>query len=286
LRWFWDLRGHAREGREHFARLLLQAGPEYRTRALVKALNAAGYLAVYQDDHAAARAYCEKAVALAGELDARHEHADALRMLALVASREGNLERASRLLNLALVAYQAVGDQPSICRATISLANISWMQGRREQAIAGFQDSLVLARAGGLRHEVAMAMQGLGHDAIVGGEQALAGDLLRESLAIFRELGDKPCGSATLELCACLAATDGRAATAAQWFAVAEATREVMGRGFALATFRSAYDQGVAATRVALGEDAFEAAWALGRSMTFDEALTQAVMQPPTEHDR
>jgi predicted ATPase len=280
LRWFWDLRGHAREGRRHLATLLDQAGPEYRSRTVVKALNAAGYLAVYQDDHAAARGYCEKAAALAGELDARPEGAYALRMLALVAWREGDLESAARLFNLALAAYRAVADQQSIARATISLANVSWMQGRREEAVAGYQEGLALARAGGLNHEIAMALQGLGHAALVEGERVIASDLLRESLGLLRELGDKPCGSATLELCACLAARDGRAANAAQWFGTAETTREVMGRGFSLATFRSAYDQGVAAARAALGEDAFEAAWAHGRTVTLDEALTQAMTRP------
>ena len=46
LRWFWDLRGHGREGRYYLERLLARVGPESRTRALAKALNAAGYLAV------------------------------------------------------------------------------------------------------------------------------------------------------------------------------------------------------------------------------------------------
>src|SRR5262249_59573366 len=133
--------------------------------------------------------------------------------------------------------YRAVGDQQSIARATISLANVSWMQGRREDAVAGYQESLVLARAGGLNHEIARARQGLGHAALVDGERVTASDLLRESLGLLRELGDKPCGSATLELCACLAASDGRATNAAQWFGTAETTREVMGRGFSLATF-------------------------------------------------
>jgi len=283
LRWFWDLRAHAREGREHLARLLAQAGPDSRTRTLVKALNAAGYLAVYQDHYAATRAYCEKACALAAELDARHELADALRMLALAAWREADLERAARLFKQAIATYRAVGDQQSIARSTISLANISWMQDRRDQAIAGYQESLVLARAGGLKHEVAMALQGLGHAALIEGDRGMAGDLLRESLVLLRELGDKPCGSATLELCACLAATDGRAARAAEWFGIAEITREVMGRGFALETFRSAYEEGVVAARVVLGQAAFEAAWMRGRSLRLDEALKQAMRTSPTE---
>jgi predicted ATPase len=283
LRWFWDLRGHAREGREHLARLLSQAGPDYRSATLIKALNAAGYLAVYQDDHAAARTYCEKAAGLARELDAAHEEAYALRMLALVAWREGDLEGAAQQFGQALAAYRAIGDQQSFARATISVANISWMQGLREQAIAGYQDSLVLARAGGLKHEMAMALQGLGHAALVNGDRVTAGNLLRESLDVFRELGDKPCGSATLELCACLAASGGRAGTATQWFAIAETAREAMGRGFSLATFRSAYDEGVAAARSALGDDAFQTAWALGKNLSLDEALVQAVSQAVPE---
>ncbi len=285
LRWFWDLRGHAREGRERLARLLSRAEPDYGTETRVKALNAAGYLAVYQDDHAAARSYCERAAALARELNAAGEEAYALRMLALVAWREGDLERAAERFGHALAAYRAIGDQQSFARATISVANISWMQGRREQAIAGYQDSLVLARAGGLKHEIAMALQGLGHAALVDGDRARASNLLRESLELLRELGDKPCGSATLELCACLAAVEGHAATAAQWFGAAETTREAMGRGFGLATFRSAYDEGVAAARAALGEAEFATAWTTGRNCTLDEAISQVVTQsaPPSQ---
>jgi hypothetical protein len=166
-------------------------------------------------------------------------------------------------------------DEPG--RPIPRVANISWMQGRREQAIAGYHDSLVLARAGGLKHEIAMALQGLGHAALVDGERPTAGSLLRESLQLFRELGDKPCGSATLELCACLAAWEGRATAAAQWFGSAEMTREAMGRGFSLETFRSAYDQGVATARSALGDENFTAAWTLGRSLRLDDALTQAL---------
>ena len=198
-------------------------------------------------------------------------------MLAQVAWREGELERAAALFGQALEAYRAVGDQQSIARATISLANVAWMQDRREQAVAGYQDSLVLARNAGLKHETAMALQALGHARLVEGDRAVAADLLRESLELLRELGDKPCGSATIELLACLATTEGRAATAAEWFGIAEKTREVMGRGFALATFRSAYDEGVAAARAALGPTEFDAAWSLGRSLTLDDALNEAL---------
>jgi tetratricopeptide (TPR) repeat protein len=286
LRWFWDLRGHAREGREYLERMLRQTGVDDRSEALVKALNAAGYLAVYQDDHAAARTYCEKSVELARALDLPHERAYALRMLALVAWREGKLQAAAEQFNHALAAFRAIGDQQSFARASISVANISWMQGLREQAIAGYQDSLVLARAVGLKHEIAMALQGLGHAALAEDDRARADNLLRESLELFRELGDKPCGSATLELCACLAAAEGRALLAAQWFGIAETTREAMGRGFSLATFRSVYDAGVATARAKLGEDRFEAAWRIGRGRSLEEALTEALSQPAPSPDR
>ena len=48
-------------------------------------------------------------------------------------------------------------------------------------------------------------------------------------------------------------------------------------RGFALATFRLAYDEGVAAARTALGPTEFDAAWTLGRSLTLDDALNEAL---------
>jgi hypothetical protein len=154
------------------------------------------------------------------------------------------------------------------------------MQGLHEQAIAGYQDSQVLARSAGLKHEIAMALQGLGHAALVENDRPRADSLLRESLDLFRELGDKPCGSATLELCACLAAREGRALVAAQWFGIAETTREAMGRGFSLATFRAAYDRGVAEATAMLGQHAFAAAWGVGRGRGLEEALSEALTSP------
>jgi predicted ATPase/transcriptional regulator with XRE-family HTH domain len=290
LRWFWDLRGHMREGREQLARFLAQASPQHRTYARVKALNAAGYLATYQADDAAARACCEQAAVLAGELGAVHERAYALKTLAVVAWHAGDLERAADLCDEALAGYASLGDQQPTTRMMIErasvhrlLADVSWMQGRREQAIAGYQQSLALARAGELGHEVALAVQGLGHAALAEGDLVAAGDLLRESLQVLQALGDQPCGSASLELAACLAASHGRPATAAAWFGAAGATREAMGRAFGRAAFRSACDSALAATRAALGERAFAAAWSRGCGVPLEQAIAEAITVLGTE---
>jgi hypothetical protein len=58
-----------------------------------------------------------------------------------------------------------------------------------------------------------------------------------------------------------------------------------LGRGFALATFRSAYEAGVAAARGDLGPAAFAQAWSIGRHQALDEALTQAVARPDGDGD-
>jgi len=46
---------------------------------------------------------------------------------------------------------------------------------------------------------------------------------------------------------------------------------------FLLLSERSDYEGWVAATRAALGDDAFAAAWAEGRAMSLDQAIAEAL---------
>jgi hypothetical protein len=83
-----------------------------------------------------------------------------------------------------------------------------------------------------------------------------------------------------LEGFAHVAGAEGDAERAARLFGAAEALREALGAPLPPVE-RAHYDRSVAATRAALGEEAFAAAWAEGRALS----LEQAIAAPATEEE-
>ena len=81
-----------------------------------------------------------------------------------------------------------------------------------------------------------------------------------------------------LERLACVSATEGRGAEGVRLFGAAAALREAIGAVFSRDE-RDECERTIAAAREALGEEAFEAAWAEGRAMTMEEAIAYALGQ-------
>jgi tetratricopeptide (TPR) repeat protein len=131
-------------------------------------------------------------------------------------------------------------------------------------------------REQGAKQHTAEALCQLGHLASHQGNYRQAAARFQESLALLGEAGDKR------DVARCLAGRGG--------LAVAEGQPECAARllGAAAALLRNsgarlqpideaAFDRSVTAARTALGEDAFAAAWAEGRAMTLQQAMTYAL---------
>ena len=104
-------------------------------------------------------------------------------------------------------------------------------------------------------------------------EQALA--LFGEGLALFVDLGDRRMVALVLEGIAGLAGQWQQAEHAAHLFAAAAAVQEASGLPVEPA-YRATHSRGVNATRVALGEEAFAAAWAAGAALSLEHAVAEA----------
>ena len=97
-----------------------------------------------------------------------------------------------------------------------------------------------------------------------------------ESLTLAQSLDDKQGIAASLDQFAELACRAGQFERAAQLFGAAEVLREVSKRPLAPQN-RSDYDRAVAAARDELGEATFIAAWAAGRALPLEQAMTEAL---------
>ena len=107
------------------------------------------------------------------------------------------------------------------------------------------------------------------------GDRANADDLHHEALSQRARAGLLPGVAESLEALAGLAAAQESAAEAARLFGAASTLRDSMGLSRWPAD-QPAYDADVAASRGALGDEAFQAAWAEGAALGADDAVAYA----------
>jgi hypothetical protein len=104
-------------------------------------------------------------------------------------------------------------------------------------------------------------------------------ELCAESLALFREVGDRHGVAWVLSNLAIVAQSRGAWDAAARLFGVVDALRTALGSSsLSLSPAeRSTYEAAVAATRASLGDEAFSAACAAGRALPLEQAIAEGL---------
>jgi hypothetical protein len=125
-----------------------------------------------------------------------------------------------------------------------------------------------------------LALLNVGRVAQAEGDVGRAGSLLRQSVTVYRDLGDPAGLSAAVGFRGVLAIRRDRYRTAVRLLGV-------VGRGPALSLplipdDRRGYAESIAAARAALGEEAFAHAWAAGQAMTLEQAVAYALAETYT----
>jgi tetratricopeptide (TPR) repeat protein len=211
-----------------------------------------------------------------------------------VAARElGDLPRAETLLEESIAIHRGMRDDFSLCYPLEHLATVRIMQGDYPKALAFLEEALALTRR--LRHlrVEGMTLHSMGMLFRYQGDPEPASSWYAESIRVFRSIGDRG------ELMQCLVGLGcavvargeraglspdgtkrdrGRASLlcGARLFGAAEALREGTGRVI-LSYDRAEHERCVRLAREALGEAAFEAAWAEGRALSLDQACALAL---------
>lgn len=133
------------------------------------------------------------------------------------------------------------------------------------------EESVALYKELGDRWHTALSLSTLARVETVQSNYVAAVSLHKESLALYRQIGNNNFAS-VLEGLADVAVRQGQPALAAQMWGAAEALRQHIGAPLP-PVYRADYERSVAAARTQLGEKAFVAAWAEGRTMTPEQAL-------------
>ena len=313
---FWMMQGRLSEGREWCERVFRNLGAQEPTPERAKALNAAGALALYQGDFAAARDLHETALSIAQQLADQQGITAALSGMGLLALSLGDFSAAQTRNEASLAVAQQIGERRGVATALGNLGAVALSQGDYPAAKALLDRSLAYAREMGDRWNAALILYRLGLVACFSGdcpaartllEESLAirrefsdrggaaralsglgmvaydqGDyvsslaLYRESLAIQRTLSDRSVIAISLEGLAEAIAALGDVLRAARIWGAMEKLRADIGSPLRPA-WRRHCDQSVAAARAAQSDDvAFERAWQEGRALSFEQALALA----------
>ena len=274
---FWMVRGRLREGQAWAERLLALApacvvAEDVRARAL----RAAGVLALYQGDNAAAGPWLEEAAARGRAAGDLRTAAHALSSLGVMALHQNALEQGRAYLEESLALMRTLGERRGGAVVLTNLGIVIYSQNDLEQAAAAFTEALAIGRQLVDRDLIATNLANLSSVALRQGEVAQAEALGREALALYRDLGDPRRCAVGLEGLAGTAGMAGQGARAARLLGAAMTLREALGAPQPPHE-QEETEQTIAIARSMLGEEAWAAALAAGRARSLEQAIAEAL---------
>jgi len=317
---FWQVRGHADEGRMQLERLLDRRGGSHAARAaaqlsvarcaflqgdfealqrfadasmrvhrrlgddhsLAFALTILGAATGTRGDHERGQALIHEALSIARRSGDAWLESGALGYLGIVLTAKGDFAAARRALEEGLRGARESGDRRSVGWMLISLGRASLASGDHERAHQHFDEALAAQRQLGDIWGIATSLQGLASVALDNGTLGTARALVDESLALARDAHDRPAVAVALELLARTSALLDRPARAGRLYACASVLERALNVSSPHSAGRSDTPE-VAAIRTALGEQEFAEVWTQGRAMTLDEAVAYALDQADLE---
>jgi predicted ATPase len=267
---FWATVGSVGEGSRIAGHALARSeGADPRLR--MKVLYAASICAFYQGDLAAAGTYEEERLEIARAVGDGQSEVVALNDLGLSASENGDLETADALLHEGVARAQELGDERLVLSVTSNLGELALKRGQIARAREVLEECVDVATRLGDQWSRAHALETLGFALVAAGEMSLAAARFREGLVLAEVV--PLLGSYCLDGLAAVADDPTRAARLA---GRAHAMREEAGflshdveRGFLEDTERRG--------REALGDEAWDVAYAEGARMTLEEAIAYAL---------
>jgi len=274
---FWLVYGPT-EGRGWLERGLEKgcASPDVRARAL----NQAGWIALFQGGQDRAIAMLEESLALYKELGDRAGRATSLTNLGFAVAHRGESERVSALREEAngLLGEPLERHTRAHLLNFLALAALDADDFEQADVVAG--RSLELYRELGDVQGIAISLTALGMTKLGAGEPERARGFFEESLRVLRRMGDKIGIAYCLLGLAGVAGEQLRPDRAVRLWGAAEALREATGMdlsAFDRTHFR--YEERLATARSLMEEETWQAAWSEGRSMSPEEAIEYALSE-------
>jgi predicted ATPase/class 3 adenylate cyclase len=281
---FWQRRGHLREARSWFERLLAIPGAEAPTAARAKGLTGAAGIAYWQNDYRAAITWYEEAEGIVRALGDRVWLADALYNSGTTAALIGDLGSVmSRLAEGTLIGRE-LGDDAILGRFLQAAGYMAFMGDQFDEARGPLEEGLDVALRGTDPAAIAVGHHTVGRVARLQGRLDDAARHYRESIRITNELGDTAQMTEPLQGLAAVLIAMGDPERGVRLLGANAAIRERLGGGPPPEWLR--LGDPLTDARRSLGEDAYGRAWDAGVAMTVDEAVLQTRPVAPVTDTR
>ena len=227
-------------------------------------------------EHARADVLIAQARSLAEEEGDEIQVLRAMDAAALNAAARGDLDLARVQLVMLRERANAIGDRSGVARADVSLSDICRQSGDLDAALDYANEAVELFGELGNHYGLGLALGNSGDLALRRSDLLCAEGFFREACAVLARIDaiHLVVGWCVPGLAAALVAR--KADSAAQLLGAAASLREELGIGFTEDYARQLHDRAGADAKVALGDEAWRAAWARGESMTAAEIVTFA----------
>ena len=277
---FWVDQGYYQEGSDWLERVVAPESAATDTER-AKALFHLGMLEAFQ------WANLQAEVRLTAGLTSLRDAGDtfytalALILLGWLEGQRGDLDGGAALLEEALVAANDLSD-PRLAGiiagwALANLAEVARMRGDRALAVERLEAGLHHHREAGYAGGMILMLKDLGELARDQGEYVRALGFYREALGLVQGSPGKRVVTELIEALGIAAIGVGQAVRGVRLLGASEAQRERIGLRFRLAMTEAALAPAVAAARESLGEPAFAATWAAGRTLQPGQAVAEAL---------
>ena len=273
---FWWYRSHQREGRR-WMEAVLQSDLSPPSRA--KVLVVAGSLAWGHGDYEQSEKYCEEALELSQRAGDNLRAAWARAGLGLAAMGRSDYEAVASDLQEALKSFREADEDFGVAQVTDYLGILALTRGEEGKATQTLEEGLAVARRIGDRASAYIALYNLAQVALSRGEHNRVATLFKEGITLSEQMGDRANVAYCVEGLATVAGARGEGERSARLIGAAEGLHEAVGVPAYVyyEPYRSEYERTMAAVRSELGEEGFEEARAEGRSMTFEQAVANAL---------
>jgi predicted ATPase/DNA-binding SARP family transcriptional activator len=290
LGWFWGCRGYLAEGLDALETAMAD-GADLPAAMRAPALASAANIASIQGARSRAEALRQQS---------RHVNETALQAI----REEGNRQKiAGTLLSLVATCFwlgdldaawtyglearqlmEELGDLVGLAAVLEVITGLPLRRGDFRTARTLLEERLTICRKLGRSTLLIHALGGMGHLERDEGNYARARAFYQESLVLRRELGVQFAVAQSLEDLAALAGMEQQFERAIRLLGAQDSCCETLGARPPVADAAN-YERTLAEGRVTLGEAAFAAAWATGRSMSLEQAVDFAMGETPPSSD-
>ncbi len=233
-----------------------------------------GIVAAGQGEYARGRDLLKESLTLGRELGNTRIMAHPLFSLAQVSRLSGgDLTQAHTWLDESEALFRGVGDKAGIASCLNLRGIFALNEGDTARAASQVEQALALFQEMKLPYGTILSLYALAQVAEASGNHMDSQTLYEQGVMLTSKSGNKRTLAFGLEGVAAAVAAQGNPAWAAHLWGAAEAQREMTGAPLPPIE-RAPYNRAVTAARTWLGEQAFATAWAQGRAMELQQALS------------